>query len=366
MFQDFYNVILSSVLIWYLLIFHIWECSHDFLMYFSFENNEILQTAAFICITSTISAVTALPLSIYKTFILEEKHGFNKQTPVFFVKDWLKSYLLTIVIVPSLSCIAVYIVKIGGDYFFVYLWLFAMVTMLFFMTVYADYIAPLFDTYTPLPDGDLRTKIEGLAASIKFPLYKLYLVEGSKRSVHSNAYFYGFFNNKRIVLFDTLVKDYYKSEEKNDNDDKKGCDTEEVLAILAHELGHWKHNHVLKQILIMQFCAFGFLFQYPQLYQAFGFVNEKPVIVGLIVVLQFIFSPYNSVMSFLLIILSRKYEFQADRFAKSLGKAKFLKKALIKLGKDNLSFPVYDWLYSSWHHSHPTLLQRLKHLDKED
>lgn len=121
---------------------------------------------------------------------------------------------------------------------------------LFMMILYPEVIAPLFDKYTPLPDGDLRRKIEALAASVKFPLYKLFIVEGSKRSSHSNAYLYGFHKHKRIVLFDTLVKEYYKPVE--GETEGKGCETDEVLAVLAHELGHWKHSHTLKGFMLAQ------------------------------------------------------------------------------------------------------------------
>lgn len=176
--------------------------------------------------------------------------------------------ILNQVISLPLVCGIVYIVKIGGDYFFIYLWFFVLAISLFLFTIYPDYIAPLFDKYTLLPNGELRDEIEKLAQSLGFPLYKLYVVEGSKRSAHSNAYFYGWFNNKRIVLFDTLLKDFTlpssnneekkdsvnvnKTDEKADDKEKKGCDTMEVLAVLAHELGHWKYNHVLKNLIILQ------------------------------------------------------------------------------------------------------------------
>lgn len=143
----------------------------------------------------------------------------------------------------------IWIVKNGGDYFFVYLWIVSVVVSLFMMILYPEVIAPLFDKYTPLPDGELKKKIEELAASLKFPLYKLFVVEGSKRSSHSNAYLYGFHKHKRIVLFDTLIKGYCK---KDDEDADKGCETNEILAVLAHELGHWKHSHTLKGFLFGQ------------------------------------------------------------------------------------------------------------------
>lgn len=143
----------------------------------------------------------------------------------------------------------IWIVKNGGDYFFLYLWILSVVVSIFIMIIYPELIAPLFDNYSPLPDGELKQKIEELAASLKFPLYKLFIVEGSKRSSHSNAYLYGFHKHKRIVLFDTLIKGYCK---KDDKDKDQGCETDEILAVLAHELGHWKHNHTLKGFVLAQ------------------------------------------------------------------------------------------------------------------
>ncbi|KAJ8027430.1 CAAX prenyl protease 1-like [Holothuria leucospilota] len=302
------------------------------------------------------------------------------------------------------------------------------------VTVYADYIAPLFDKYTPLPAGELREKIEELAAKISFPLYKLYVVDGSKRSSHSNAYFYGFYKNKRIVLFDTLIEDYKpveseeekkeveeekkapeeekkeseeekkepeegeKEPEKEENEEKKdlleneekeanstetescekekkkktGCNTEEILAVLAHELGHWKLGHNLKNIVISQvnlflcFFLFALLLEQKVLFEAFGFYDSQPTLIALVIIFQFVFSPYNELLSFCMTVLSRRFEFQADAFAKSLQKAEKLRTALIKLHKDNLGFPVADWLYSAWHYSHPPLLERIGALEKTD
>ncbi|XP_063226275.1 CAAX prenyl protease 1 homolog isoform X2 [Bacillus rossius redtenbacheri] len=331
---------------------------------------EFTQSLLFVFYMNLFNTVLGLPFSIYHTFVLEERHGFNKQTAAFFIKDKLKAFVVSQLIVLLLVLATLYIVKAGGDYFFIVLWLFTMFTTFFLLTIYPNYIAPLFDKYTPLPEGELRSKIEALAQSINFPLYKLYVVEGSKRSTHSNAYFYGFFKNKRIVLFDTLLKDYVPEGGSTSENQGKGCDNEEVLAVLAHELGHWQLNHILKNLVIMQlnllllFLMFSRLFKYPALYRAFGFVDVQPIIIGLLVILQFIFSPYNAVLSFLMTILSRRFEFQADAFAAKLNKAAYLRKALIKLNLDNLSFPVFDWLYSSWHHSHPPLLERLQALEE--
>jgi len=209
------------------------------------------------------------------------------------------------------------------------------------------------------------------------------VVEGSKRSSHSNAYFYGFYKFKRIVLFDTLLEEEERKmittemESKSDNSAedgknkiKKGCNNKEIVAVLGHELGHWKLNHVMKNIIIGQvqillmFTLFGYLSKSEPLYEAFGFMDSKPVLVGLMLVLQYITAPYSAVIGFLMSVISRHFEFQADEFAASLGKARDLHGALVKLNNDNLGFPIYDWLYSAWHHSHPPVLERINALKK--
>ncbi|XP_048239837.1 CAAX prenyl protease 1 homolog [Haliotis rufescens] len=369
---------------------------------------EILQSVVFTIIWMLYSTFTSLPWSLYSTFVVEEKHGFNKQTLGFFFKDQAKKFVVMQLITLPITASLVYIIKAGGDYFFIYAWLFTLIVSLMLITIYADYIAPLFDKFTPLPDGPLRDQIEKLADSISFPLKKLYVVEGSKRSSHSNAYFYGFFKNKRIVLFDTLLEGYKSEEERKKEEEKKeeerkkaeeaaagdaetkeesdeenekkeeetekkekrkqGCNDEEVLAVLSHELGHWKLSHNLKNLIISQvnmflcFMVFAMLINRKDLFLAFGF-NTQPKLIGLFIIFQFIFSPYNEVLSFCMTMLSRTFEFQADAFAKTLHRATALKSALIKLNKDNLGFPVSDWLFSTWHYSHPPLLERLKALE---
>jgi len=328
------------------------------------------------------------PFTVYSTFVIEERHGFNKQTPAFFAKDQIKKFLVSQIIQAPILAGVIKIVLWGGEYFFVYLWVFAVITMLFMMTIYPDLIAPLFDKYTPMPDGTLKEGIERLAASIDFPLYKLFVVEGSKRSSHSNAYFYGFFKFKRIVLFDTLLEEEERKKLKTEAEMKEeqekeketegeaskktGCNNEEILAVLGHELGHWKLNHVVKNMIIGQvqiflmFALFAYLSKSGSLYAAFGFHDSKPVLIGLMIVLQYITAPYSAVIGFLMSVMSRKFEFEADEFAANLGHSVCLKSALIKLNNDNLSFPVYDWLYSAWNHSHPPLLQRIEALKKYD
>ncbi|KAI4457672.1 caax prenyl protease 1 [Holotrichia oblita] len=299
---------------------------------------EVSISSIWIFLLMTMTTIINLPLAVYYTFVLEEKYGFNKQTARFFIVDKIKAFVLNQVIVLPMSALTIVIVKYGGDLFFVWLWMVIGIFMLILLTIYPSYIAPLFDKYTPLPEA------------------QLYVVEGSKRSAHSNAYFYGLFKSKRIVLFDTLLK----------NPDSGGCKNDEILAVLSHELGHWSHGHIIKNLIIMQvnlffiFAAFSFLFKFSPLYQAVGFpVGVEPVLVGLMVVMQYVMMPYNALLSFILTCLSRKFEFQADEFAMKLGRAEPLKRALIQLNKDNLGFPIYDTLYSMWHHSHPPLLERI-------
>lgn len=382
----------------------LWNFSGKVIQHFGFsEDAEITQTIAFVVLGSVFNTVLSLPWTAYFTFKVEQKHGFNQQTPGFFIKDKIKKFFVMQLISAPVVAGLVFIVKAGGDYFFIYLWGFTMAVVLFFMTVYPDYIAPLFDKYEPLPEGDLKSKIEALAAKIEFPLTKLYVVEGSKRSAHSNAYFYGFMKNKRIVLYDTLLEDYTPlnkkeedkkteetSEEKTENEEKveeektdeektekdvkkkSGCSNDEVVAVLGHELGHWKMNHVLKGIVISQvnllliFGVFGALYRYAPLYRAFGFHNSQPAFIGLILVMQFVFAPYNEVLGFLMTMFSRYNEFQADAFAKGLGYTQLLKAALVKLNTDNLGFPIYDPLFSAWHNSHPPILERIAVLEKDE
>jgi len=380
--QGLFSQTLSTVLLFLQGYKIFWDMAGHTLASWGYTDHEILQSLLFTLYSSIFSTIISLPFSVYSTFVIEERHGFNKQTAGFYVKDQIKKFIIGQLIQAPILAGIIKIVYWGGDHFYLYLWLFAMFMMLFLMTVYPDFIAPLFDKYIPLPEGDLKTGIEELAASVEFPLYKLYVVDGSKRSSHSNAYFYGFYKFKRIVLFDTLLEieerkkikesigEEWKAEDEDEKAKNSGCNKDEILAVLGHELGHWKLNHILKNIIISQvqiflmFLLFAYLSKSTPLYVAFGFTDEKPVLIGLMIVLQYVLAPYSAVLNFLMTVLSRKFEFQADEFAAKLGRADDLKTSLIKLNNDNLSFPIYDWLYSAWNHSHPPLLERLEALSK--
>jgi len=396
--QGLFSQGFNTLIIWAFAYKYMWDLAFNINRNTGFidHDSEIYRSMTFMVVSNVLSTIIYLPFTVYSTFVLEEKHGFNKQTPLFFVKDQIKKFFVMQAIMLPLVAAIIKIVHWGGDYFFVYLWLFVVTFSLFMLIVYPEFIAPLFDKYIPLPEGELKTQIEELAASIQFPLYKLFVVEGSKRSSHSNAYFYGFFNFKRIVLFDTLLSDEERlkvkaavqadkkgegeaddevkeQEEEEDTLKGKGCTNEEILAVLGHELGHWKLNHVLKNIVISQvhmflmFALFGYLYKLQMLYTAFGFVSEQPVVIGFMIILQFITAPYNAVLDFAMTCLSRRFEFQADDFAFQLFKrTDKLRSALIKLNNDNLGYPIYDWLYSAWNHSHPPIIERLSVLKAKD
>ncbi|KAF9106330.1 hypothetical protein BGX27_009205 [Mortierella sp. AM989] len=310
---------------------------------------EIIQSIFFYETRSLISAVFKLPFDLYSTFVIEERHGFNKQTLKLFISDWIKQQIIQGVLEMPFYAAFFKIVSITGKNFLVYLWLFVAVFQLVMIAFYPTVIMPLFNTFTPLPEGELRTKIEALAARIKFPLTKLFVVDGSKRSGHSNAYFTGFFKNKRIVLYDTLLDH---------------STTDETCAVLAHELGHWDYNHMPKNIayglseIYFVFYLFSKVINNKGFYQSFGFNNVSNVIVGFIL-FEYLYGPVGSITGVFRNIISRRYEFQADAYASNLGYADTLSTGLIKLHRKNLSNMNPDWLYCMYHKTHPELLERL-------
>lgn len=310
---------------------------------------EIVHSLVFMWLWNLFSTVVDLPFGLYKTFVLEEKHGFNKQTFALYVTDMLKTQLLLICLGGPVLGGLIWVIKWGGENFYLYVWAFMFVVTMFFMTIFPTFIQPLFNKFEPLEDGSLRKAIENLAGRINFPLTKLFVIDGSKRSGHSNAYFYGFCGNKRIVLYDTLLKQ---------------CDEDEIVAILGHELGHWHFNHTMKNIAVMQvqllvqFYLFGQFINNSYLYASYGF-STQPTIVGLIL-FSFLFSPVDHAERFLMNLVSRAYEFQADNFACKLGFSPQLQSGLIKIHKENKGNMNPDKWYSTYHYSHPPLLERLQ------
>ncbi|OAF66971.1 Prenyl protein-specific endoprotease 1 [Intoshia linei] len=271
----------------------------------------------------------------------------------------------------------IYIVLTTGKMFYIYAWFFVILVSIVLMTIVPDYILPLFDVYRPLKEGVLKQKIENLAVSINYPLKKLLVVENSRRSHHSNAYMYGFYKNKCIVLFDTLFKNKTNVDDKiefdenvKENEGQAGCTNDEICAILAHELGHWFYSHTLCNFVIGQihmlftFVVFAYFQNQSKMYISFGF-KTQPTVIGFSIVFM-IMSAFNQMLQIVLLKFSRKMEYSADEFSSKLNYSKNLQSALIKLHVNNLSNPYNDWLYSCCNFNHPTLLERLEALAKYD
>ncbi|KXX73323.1 CAAX prenyl protease 1 [Madurella mycetomatis] len=333
----------------------LWSWTGDLLLRFAPARftGEISHSIVFILSFILINQILSLPSSIYQTFVLEEKFGFNKQTPKLFVTDMIKSNILAVVLVPPILAGFLSIIKKTGNQFFYYLWMFGAALQVFMITIYPIAILPLFNKLTPLEEGKLKTDVEDLAKKLKFPLHELHVIDGSKRSAHSNAYFFGLPWKKHIVIYDTLI-------EKSEN--------EEVVSVLAHELGHWSLGHTTKLFGISQahlfyiFSLFSVFVNNQSLYADFGFTNQHPIIVGFLLFSD-ILGPMDNVIKLLMNILSRRFEFQADAFANKLGYNAALCRSLIKLQVQNLSTMDADWMFASYHFTHPILSERLKALN---
>jgi len=318
----------------------------------SYLDNEYYQSIALILITSWIEIPVSIIFSLYSTFVIEERHGFNKMTLGLFFTDLLKSQAISAVLISLLAPAAIWVVRNGGDSFYIYLWAFCQVLVFVAMWFIPTFIMPLFNKYEPLQDELLKSKIDDLAAGLNFPLKKLFQVDGSKRSSHSNAYFFGFWNNKRIVLYDTLLKQTH----------------EEILAILCHEMGHWKFNHVTWGLVFTSVHLFALFFAYGHIVQGPLMKHiltdfQYPVATDSVVISLMLFSalltPIELVIGVLMILRSRKNEFQADSFAYEMGRGQDMMLALKAINKENKGELNPDSWYSWYHFSHPPLTERL-------
>ncbi|KAL9587372.1 MAG: hypothetical protein Q9212_000299 [Teloschistes hypoglaucus] len=346
-----YSQVQNFGTIYYDILPQLWDLTGIWLHRYSPKSftGEIVHTLIFFFTYNLITTIINLPISYYSTFVLEDKYGFNKSTVRLWVTDLLKGQALGIALGAPLLSAFLAIVQRTGDIFFYYLFLFGIVVQLFAITIYPIAILPLFNKLSPLEEGQLKTGVEELAKRLNFPLKELCVIDGSKRSAHSNAYFYGLPWKKHIVIYDTLIE---KSE------------TEEVVAVLSHELGHWSLSHTTKLFGIAQFhmfyifALFSVFIKNRSLYQSFGFHKEFPIIIGFILFSEAL-APMDTVVKLLMNILSRKFEFEADEFAVKLGYSTELARSLIKLQIQNLSTMDADWMYASYHFSHPILPERL-------
>ncbi|ODV86831.1 hypothetical protein CANARDRAFT_27215 [[Candida] arabinofermentans NRRL YB-2248] len=321
----------------------------------SFMSGTITKSLIFMVQMSIISVVLGLPVQYYSNFVIEEKYGFNKLTIKLWLTDMVKEFAVMCAIGGPILAGFLKIIDYFGDSFMYYLSIFLFTVQIFLILVYPKFIQPLFNKLTPLEPGELKTDIEKLASQNKFPLDKLYVIDGSKRSSHSNAYFLGLpWGSKQIVIYDTLIE--------------KSTITE-VVAVLGHEIGHWFLSHTTKLLVINQahiftiFTMFSAFVKNKSLFESFGFVNEHPVMVGFLLFGD-ILKPLDAILEFLMNLLSRRYEYEADEYAVKLGYGSELKDALIKLHKENLSSLDVDWLYSAYSHNHPHLIERLTYIDE--
>lgn len=314
-----------------------------------FAGGVITKSLIFVLSSTIIKTIIDLPFDYYSHFVLEEKYGFNKMSVKLWISDVFKEILVASAIGGPVIGALLKIIEVYGDKFIYYATGLLLFFTLLLQTIYPTVIAPLFNKFTTLEDGELKTAIEDLAKKQNFPLTKLYKVDGSKRSSHSNAYFVGLPWSKQIVLFDTLIDH---------------SSTEEVVAVLAHEIGHWQLYHLPKMMLYSQASLFftlslfnGFI-NNKSLYNAFGFYKEYPIIIGFSL-FAYLFQPISALTSFSTNLLSRKHEYEADAYAKKCGYEKELASSLIKLSEENLSYVDAYWLYSAYHRSHPLLSERL-------
>ncbi len=319
----------------------------------SYSDNPIVIALIFFGIIMIASDIISTPFSYYKTFVIEEKFGFNKTTKKTFVLDKLKGLLMMIILGGSIIALIVWFYQITGNQFWLYAWGIVTVFTVFMNMFYAKLIVPLFNKQTPLEDGELRHKISAYAESVGFNLEKIFIIDGSKRSTKANAYFSGFGSEKRVTLFDTLVNDL--------ND-------EEIVAVLAHEVGHYKRNHIIINLITsilltgLTLYILSVFISNPLLSNAIG-VETPSFHVGLIA-FGLLYSPISELTGLLMNYVSRVFEYQADDYAKNTYKAEPLITSLKKLSKNSLSNLTPHKSYVFMHYSHPTLLQRVRNLKK--
>ena len=314
-------------------------------------SNELLVSLLFFLFFGILSALVGLPFQIYDTFVVEERFGFNKVTPKLFILDRLKGWILSILISGLLLTAVIFIYQLLPDYFWLVAWAVVSAFSLFMSLFYSELIVPLFNKQTPLPEGELRSAIEAFANKTGFSLKNIYVIDNSKRSTKANAYFTGWGKKKRIVLYDTLID---------------LMSTDEIVAVLAHEIGHNKYKHTIKHIVVslltnlLMFYLLGVVLKYDVFAQAAG--CEKASFHVNMLVFGVLYTPLSLLMGLAGNVLSRSNEFQADAFVKENGMADALVSALKKLSAQSLSNLTPHPAYVFFNYSHPTLYERVKAL----
>lgn len=315
--------------------------------------NPIWHALAFFGVVTIASSLLGLPFSLYQTFVIEEKFGFNKTTKKLFFTDKIKGLVLGAVVGGSIGYVLLYLILEIGQNFWIYFWIIITLFSVGAQFFYASLIMPLFNKLTPLEEGELRESIEEYAGSVYFPLQNIFVIDGSKRSTKANAFFMGFGKQKKVVFYDTILEKH---------------STEELVAIFAHEVGHYKKHHILQMMAISIVQTGLTLFILAQIIfnkeisLALG-ANEWQIHLNM-VAFGFLYSPISTVTSVLFNIFSRKNEYEADNYAKETYGSKPLAKALKKLSADSLSnLTPHPW-YVFFHYSHPPLSERLKAMEE--
>ena len=318
----------------------------------SISEQPILITLIFFGIIMIGSEIISTPISYYNTFVIEEKFGFNKTTKQIFWVDKIKGLLMSVLLGGAILSLISWFYLLTENNFWIYSWILVTAFSLFLNMFYAKLIVPLFNKQTPLENGALKSAIESYGKKVGFTIHNIFIIDGSKRSTKANAYFSGFGSQKRITLYDTLIND---------------LDTDEIVAVLAHEVGHYKKNHIIynmiSSILLSGLTLYllSFFINSPILSNALG-VSTPSFHIGLIA-FGILYTPISEITGLCINFMSRKFEYQADNYAKETFHKNALITSLKKLSKNSLSNLTPHPAYVFAHYSHPTLLNRIKNLE---
>ena len=317
----------------------------------SFSDSSIIQSCIFFMIFHLLTTFLGMPFSYYSTFVIEEKYGFNKTTIKTYIVDKIKGFIVSSLFIIVLTSLAIVLIEYFSTGFWIWLWIGLSLFMVFLNMFYADLIVPIFNKLTPLENGELRSKIESYSKKVGYSLKNIFVIDGSKRSTKANAFFSGLGPRKTIALYDTLIE--------------KHTD-EELVSVLAHEVGHFKKKHILVSMFltILQLGIMCYLFELCMNMEviASSLGSSKMNFHIGIIAFSFLYSPIGLITGILMNILSRKNEYEADKFAKDTYNGNFLELALKKLSVDSLSNLYPHPLYVFVHYSHPPLLKRLARL----
>ncbi len=344
-----FNQTFSLLLTLSFLVFGGFEWVDDWVR--GYTDNSVVLTLLFFGVLVFSSSLISIPFSYYQTFVIEERFGFNKTTKKLFFFDILKGWLMTAIIGGGILALVVWVLQWSGPDFWLYAWGLFTVLLLFMNLFYSKLIVPIFNKQTPLENGGLKTAIEAYAKKVGFELQNIFVIDGSKRSTKANAYFSGFGKQKRITLFDTLISD---------------LEEDEIVAVLAHEVGHYKRKHIIfnisASILLTGITLFvlALFVNNPELSLAIG-VNQ-PSFHAALIGFVLLYSPISTLTGLAMNYLSRKFEFQADDYAKNTFAAKPLITSLKKLSKNSLSNLTPHPAYVFMHYSHPPLIERIRNL----